>query len=144
MARKSSLMSWCPKSTASKVLCLMLITLLGIYIMRSMSSMREGMGGNCYKPKGGKKMLVYFHMNGCGHCKNFDPEWSKFEGSNKQSGSVVGTCKIEASSGHEGLKKCKVKGFPTLVLTDRDFNPIKPYSGARKSDGLAAFVAANQ
>ena len=104
MARKSSIMAWCPKTPTSQVLCLMLVTVLGIYLYRKIGMMREGMTENCYKPKGGTKMLVYFHMNGCGHCKNFNPEWSKFESSNRSSGSVVGNCKIEASSGHEGLK----------------------------------------
>ena len=143
MARKGSIMSWCPKTPTARVLCLMLVAVLGIYLYRKIGMMREGMEGNCYKPEGGSKMLVYFHMNGCGHCKNFDPEWSKFESANRESGSVVGNCKIEASSGHEGLKKCKVKGFPTVMLTDHEFNPLKEYSGERKSDGLTAFVMSN-
>ena len=85
----------------------------------------------------GKKQLVFFHMNQCGHCKKMMPEWEKLE--RNYSGDVT-LRKVEASSGDSLLKKNKVSGFPTILLLDESGNKLKEYNGDRTAKSLEEFL----
>ena len=85
----------------------------------------------------GKKQLVFFHMNGCGHCKKMMPEWEKLEST--YSGEVS-LKKVEASSGDDLLKKNKISGFPTILLLDESGNKLKEYNGDRTAKSLEKFL----
>ena len=89
----------------------------------------------------GKKQVIFFHMNGCGHCTKFKPEWSKFE--SKAASLGVSTKQIEASdaSGEELRKKYKVEGYPTVVLVQGGQH--KTFEGDRTADALEKFVKDN-
>ena len=56
------------------------IAIIAILVVRYLvntliySNFASGMFENFGNPK----ELVYFHMNECGHCKKFTPEWEKF------------------------------------------------------------------
>ena len=52
-----------------------------------------------------KDELVLFHMNGCGHCVNFMPEWDKFS---KETQGVLNTRKVEASDDPQAIEKAGV------------------------------------
>ena len=86
------------------------------------------------------KKLVYFYMNGCGHCNNFTPEWDKFSNSNT---SNITTHKIERSNAQDKLETYNINGFPTILLLDENNVKIKEFNGERTADGLQAFVDAN-
>ena len=96
---------------------------------------REGMEtGN----SSGKK-LVFLHMNGCGHCEKFMPEWKKATKSNDTKIKMVDY----ESSTPEGSKLAKehgVTGFPAVMLLG---TTKKDYDGERTEAGLLSFLRSN-
>ena len=82
-----------------------------------------------------KKKIVYFYMNGCGHCKDFSPTWDKFVKI-----SPISTYKFESNDAKTLIKKYNVSGFPTIVLLDEKNNLIKTFNGERTVDALKQFV----
>ena len=82
------------------------------------------------------KKLVYFHMNGCGHCTKMMPEWHAFE---KENNTGVATKKLERGQAGSLIEKHKIQGFPTIMLLDNNDNKIKDYSGPRTKSGLLEF-----
>ena len=87
------------------------------------------------------KKLVYFYMNGCGHCEKFSPIWEKFSNNNKSS---IKTYKLERTEAGDKIKKYDVKGFPTILLLGENNEKIKEYDGSRTEDALIQFVNANK
>ena len=85
---------------------------------------------------GNPKELVYFHMNGCGHCKRFTPVWNNF--SQKYNGELK-LKKLESKEAGDLLQKYEVKGFPTVLLIDEQGNK-KEFKGDRSIQGLESFV----
>lgn len=83
-----------------------------------------------------KKTLVYFYMNGCGHCKNFMPEWDSFQKSYK---GPIGVKKVEASEDQSLVSKLHVSGFPTVLLLDGKNNKIDEFNGQRTEKDLTQF-----
>lgn len=86
------------------------------------------------------KKLLYFYMDGCGHCKNFTPTWDEFSNSNT---SNITTHKIERSNAQDKLETYNINGFPTILLLDENNVKIKEFSGERTIEGLQSFVDAN-
>ena len=72
--------------------------------------------------------IVYYYMNGCGHCDKFMPEWKKATASNKTDIKMVDY----ESSTPEGSKLAKehgVTGFPSVMLLS---NTKKDYDNSKK------------
>ena len=85
---------------------------------------------------GQPKELVYFYMNGCGHCKKFTPEWDKFsQGYNGN----LNIRKVERADAGDELQKYEVKGFPTVLLLDGSGGK-KEFDGERTVQGLTSFA----
>ena len=86
---------------------------------------------------GNPKSMIYFHMNGCGHCKKFTPTWDNF------SSKYVGPLKLmkyeQKEAGKEMLEKYEIQGFPTVILVD-DKGDFKTYEGDRTISGLESFA----
>tara|TARA_B100001094_G_C17736637_1_gene579144 strand:- start:44 stop:460 length:417 start_codon:yes stop_codon:yes gene_type:complete len=80
---------------------------------------------------------IYFHMNGCGHCKNFTPVWDSFV--NNYKGPVKCKKMERAEAGDSLLKKYKVEGFPTVIKIDEAGN-YETFNGERTKDGLKKFI----
>ena len=83
------------------------------------------------------KKLVYFHMDTCGHCKKFNPEWVKFAASYKGPLEVK---KVERKEAGDDLEKYKIKGFPSILLIDEQDN-TKEFDGDRTVSRLEKFVS---
>ena len=83
------------------------------------------------------KKLVYFHMNGCGHCKKFTPEWDKFASSYDGPLEIK---KVERNEAGDDLEKYKIQGFPSILLIDGQDN-TKEFDGDRTSSCLEKFVS---
>ena len=81
---------------------------------------------------------IYFHMNGCGHCKNFTPVWDSFV--NNYKGPVKCKKMERAEAGDSLLKKYKVEGFPTVIKIDEAGN-YETFNGERTLNGLKTFIA---
>ena len=85
---------------------------------------------------GNPKELVYFHMNGCGHCKRFTPIWDEFSG--KYNGEVK-LKKLERNEAGDMLDKYEIQGFPTILLLDEQGNK-RVFEGDRSISGLESFI----
>tara|TARA_B100000927_G_C16295336_1_gene401238 strand:- start:57 stop:473 length:417 start_codon:yes stop_codon:yes gene_type:complete len=83
------------------------------------------------------KKLVYFHMDTCGHCKKFNPEWDKFASNYNGPLEIK---KIERKEAKEDLEKYQIKGFPSILLIDEQDN-TKEFEGDRTAAGLEKFVS---
>ena len=81
--------------------------------------------------------LVYFYMNGCGHCNNFTPIWDEFCSANSSS---IKTYKFEQSQVQEQITSYSISGFPTILLLDENNAKIDEYSGQRTVEGLTSYV----
>jgi hypothetical protein len=82
-----------------------------------------------------ERKIIYFHMEKCGHCKKFNPEWEKFV-----QGTDIKSKKISASSGDPLIKKMNVSGYPTVMIIEGD-KKIETFSGERTQEGLNNFVS---
>ena len=85
---------------------------------------------------GQPKELVYFYMNGCGHCKKFSPTWDQF--ASRYSGNLK-VRKVERSDAGSELDTYQVKGFPTVLLLDGNGGK-KEFQGDRTIQGLESFI----
>jgi thiol-disulfide isomerase/thioredoxin len=81
--------------------------------------------------------LVYFYMNGCGHCNNFTPIWDEFCSANSSS---IKTYKFEQSQVQEQITTYSISGFPTILLLDENNSKIDEYSGQRTVEALTSYV----
>ena len=87
---------------------------------------------------GQPKELVYFYMNGCGHCKKFSPTWDQFASSYNGNLKIR---KVERADAGSELETYQIKGFPTVLLLDGNGGK-KEFEGERTIQGLESFVQA--
>ena len=90
-----------------------------------------------YEAFSNPKELIYFYMNGCGHCKTFSPVWDEFVNN------YTGTLKLNKYETKEAgglIQKYGIQGFPTVILIDEQGNK-KEFEGDRTVQGLEAFVS---
>jgi protein disulfide-isomerase A1 len=83
-------------------------------------------------------LVTYFHMDGCPHCKNFDPEWAKFE----DHCNGIDNCKtkkVEAKSGDPSIQAYNVQGYPTVTCS-KGGKKVDTYDGERTKDGLVSWI----
>ena len=110
---------------------LLAILLLGLalapFLRKWANPLYEGMG----------KELVFYHMDGCGHCKTFMPVWDEFVAQNSSS---IQTRKVEQSEAPDEISRYGITGYPTVLLLDEGGNKVETYEGARKLDALKAYV----
>jgi hypothetical protein len=81
--------------------------------------------------------LVYFYMNGCGHCNNFTPIWDEFCSANS---TTIKTYKFEQSQVQEQIKSYNISGFPSVLLLDENNAKIDEYNGQRTVEALTSYV----
>ncbi len=85
---------------------------------------------------GQPKELVYYYMNGCGHCKKFSPVWDQFASS--YSGNLK-IRKVERNDAGDELNQYQIQGFPTVLLLDGNGGK-KEFQGDRTIEGLNSFI----
>lgn len=85
--------------------------------------------------------IIYVYMDGCAHCKQFDPTWAAFSSKYKQPLEDAGLSLRKVKNDDGAAKDLGVRGFPSVVLVSKtnDF-PQKTYDGQRTVPDLAAFV----
>ncbi len=81
--------------------------------------------------------LVYFYMNGCGHCNNFTPIWDEFCSANS---TTIKTYKFEQSQVQEQIRSYNISGFPSVLLLDENNAKIDEYTGQRTVEALTSYV----
>ena len=82
------------------------------------------------------KELIYFYMDGCGHCKTFSPIWDEFTNNYKGNLRIK---KYERKQAGDMIDKFQIQGFPTILLIDEQGNK-KEFNGDRTVKGLEQFV----
>ncbi len=102
----------------------------------------EGLVNSEKSPSNKSKKIIYFYMDGCGHCVKFTPEWDNFC---KNSPEKVTTEKLELKHPRAKvlLKEFGISGFPTVVMVDDKDTLENTFSGPRTVDGLNAFAQEN-
>jgi thiol-disulfide isomerase/thioredoxin len=87
---------------------------------------------------GNPAKVYYFHMTGCGHCKDFTPTWENF--SSSYSGPVK-LVKMEQKEAHgkKLLEKYNVKGFPSVVKVDEN-GSYEEFNSERTLNNLKTFI----
>ena len=81
------------------------------------------------------KTITFYHMNGCGHCKNMKAEWEKLSENPPKGVSVKD---IESKDS----KRTDIRGFPHIELQVGDNKP-KVFRGERTADAFRKFCNEN-
>ncbi len=92
----------------------------------------------------GPSELIFMHMNGCGWCVRFMPDWDAFASKYGAAFAEVNLTvrKIEASERAASKYKEHVRGYPTVLLIKSGGAVVK-FEGERTAAGLISFVQEN-
>lgn len=117
------------------LLLIIFLTFVGGFLLQKIFNFNlEGYEGQKQIPA----KIVYFYMDGCPACQDFEETWNNF------SNSYNGTLTIEKierkDAGEDVLNKHDVKGFPTVLLVDTKDNKIKEFTNDRTVDKLMDFA----
>lgn len=117
------------------LLLIIFLTFIGGFLLQKIFNFNlEGYEGEEQIPA----KVVYFYMNGCSACKDFNETWNNF--SNSYNG-VLTIEKIEREeAGDDVLDNYEVKGFPTVLLIDTNDKKIKEFTKDRTLDNLMNFA----
>jgi thiol-disulfide isomerase/thioredoxin len=82
-----------------------------------------------------KTLVTFFYMDGCPHCVDFEPEWTKFVANPPPN---VSTEKHESK---EKITKARkdIQGYPTIIITKDGKDTI--YPGERTASDLSKYVS---
>jgi thiol-disulfide isomerase/thioredoxin len=84
--------------------------------------------------------IVLYYASWCPHCKNFMPEWDKFENYAKDKFQSLKVNKMQCENGNEAICKEKgVQGYPTIIFYDQT-GKANMYDGDRTMEGLLGYI----
>jgi thioredoxin-related protein len=98
----------------------------------------------CDKTKS-KYTIMFFHMDTCPHCKDFEPAWNQFESyaqTNDMLSRTLCATRVSADD-RDTCRKFKIQGFPTVFLVNNKSGDKTEFKGARTLDALKNFVLQN-
>ena len=119
---KSLFRSFNKMNNFNKIILLLIVALFIYYVFFKRRSvgfsfvnhLNEGFTGS-------GESITFYKMETCGHCKNFQPKWEKFQQEHPDAKVRV----VMAGDGDAEIQTNGVQGFPTILLTDADNNKIK-------------------
>lgn len=88
-----------------------------------------------------ERVMVLFSIEGCGHCKNFEPVWDEFA-QNFDGYNGVRIVKVNGAEHPELCKLHNVSGFPTvkMCMNGIENQTTVTYEGDRTVDTLVEFL----
>jgi thioredoxin-related protein len=98
----------------------------------------------CDKTKAGFT-IMFFSMDTCPHCKDFEPTWEQFEAyaqSNDMLSRSLCVTRVSADD-RNTCKKYKIQGFPTIFIVNNTTKAKTEFKGSRTLDSLKKFVLEN-
>lgn len=120
-------------------------TLLAGYLVLALVA-RAVVGGRARLADGFTQVtvdVIYVYMEGCGHCKQFDPTWKAFTERYGAALAAAGVSARKMRNDDPDAKSLGVGGYPTVLLVYKTGADTTPFDGPRTVDGLAAFVNSN-
>lgn len=131
--------SVCSASTRTLALALGVsaLVLLSVLLIASFRWRGTRVGG----VRAGQAQLLYVYMDGCGHCKKFDPVWSAFTDRYRSALADVGVSTRRINSDDGAAKGLGLTGYPSIILVSqtRAFAP-RLFEAPRTPANLASFV----
>jgi len=122
------------KFTNQHYIGIVISILLFVLLMKKTTSNNKSISvGN------GKKQLVLFYENWCGHSVRMLPEWEKLENENTNGVEIK---KVVCSTDRALCQKEKIKGFPTVKYYNGN-GGVFEYNGDRTKDGFMSFLSEN-
>jgi thiol-disulfide isomerase/thioredoxin len=82
------------------------------------------------------KELLFFHADWCGHCQHFKPEWEK----TKKILDEKNISYKEINSEDPEIKNYNIRGFPTLMMTNKNDTEGEEYMGPREANSVCKFA----
>ena len=85
-----------------------------------------------------QKKVMFFSMNGCGHCQNFKPTWQQLMNKYSQDNTFE-LIEISVNDQPDIVGKYNIKGFPTILI-EVDGKPAQQYQGDRSAGSVVDFI----
>lgn len=84
------------------------------------------------------KELLFFTLEGCGHCENMKPTWNLLK-QNYGSNGKIKLIEVKAKENQDLVQLYKVTGFPTLIFV-KDEKKVTEYNGDRTYQDLTKYL----
>ena len=128
------------KHSISSLIGIILAVFIGGYLLNLFMGgglMYKTIEGNTNMNSNMNGRIVYYYMNGCPACQQFNPIWDEFE---TQYNGDMSIEKIEQANADNDLSAYNVQGFPTVIRLDSQNTLIDTFNGPRTVDNLNSFV----
>ena len=114
-----------------RIIGVVLLLLLVVFSLKFMNNKKE-------KFTDKEVEVHYYYMPGCRYCKQFDPEWTKFEKSCKNK-NIKAYKKDGTSKEYETeVSERSVSGFPTIIVSVNGEDSV--YEGERTEKNLLEYI----
>lgn len=80
--------------------------------------------------------LLFFHADWCGHCQHFKPEWEKAKSMLEEKDISY----REINSEDPEIKNYNIRGFPTLMMANKNETDGQEYMGPREASSVCKFA----
>lgn len=84
------------------------------------------------------KELLFFTLEGCGHCEKMKPTWNLLK-KNYGNNGYIKLIEVKAKENQDLVQLYKVEGFPTLLYV-KDEKKVSEYQGNRTYEDLVKFL----
>ena len=84
------------------------------------------------------KELLFFTLEGCGHCERMKPTWDLLKTNYGATGKIK-LIQVKAKENQDLVQKYKVQGYPTLLFV-KDEKKVIEYNGNREYEDLVKFL----
>lgn len=84
--------------------------------------------------------IVYFHMDGCGHCRRFDPTWKEFTAKYSEELAKMGMGLASYEARDDMARDMEIRGFPSVVFVDKEGKKADVFKGPRTVPSLIKFA----